>query len=81
MQVKTNREDESLYCTWCKRLIAIGEKYGIFEEEYMDDTIKKYFHLDCLEENSEEDDVYISDTPDDEVPGDNWPNIDCDEQE
>ena len=57
VKIKYNDDNESLYCTGCKRLIALGEKYIIIQEECLGELIEKVYSWDCAPEDSEE--LYI----------------------
>ena len=52
--LKTNLENDELYCVHCKTKVRLGEKYFIERVEELDETIKKVLHIDCLEETEED---------------------------
>lgn len=56
MRVKYNEDNDFLFCIGCKNHIHIGERYAVVTEEYLDEKIKKEFHLDCVpvDEDSDE---------------------------
>lgn len=56
MKVKVNRNNDELYCVYCKSRIEIGEKYIEDVEDCLGDKIKKAYHLECSEVLEEEDD-------------------------
>jgi len=51
--------DENLYCTECKRLIEVGEKFVIVYNEDSEGKFEQIFHPECLPETDSED-PYIS---------------------
>lgn len=58
MKIRVNRENDELYCNYCKARINIGEKYIEDIEDCLGEGIKKPYHLECseiLEEEDEED--------------------------
>ena len=55
-----NSYREDLYCIYCKNKIYIGEKYVIVYEIYSGETIEKYYHVDHVPLENEDDEVYIS---------------------
>lgn len=61
MKVKINHDNEQLYCVGCKRLIELGEKYIIVQEDYLGDLIEKVYCWECVPEDPEEDIYLIGD--------------------
>lgn len=58
--LKLNTIKEELYCTECKNLIQLGEKYIETIEEVLEEEVQKEYHLDCAPvENSEEDEPFL----------------------
>lgn len=60
MKICINNYRDDLYCVSCKELILIGQKYIIFEENYMGDTITKEYHVDHVPVIDETDTPYIA---------------------
>ena len=58
LKIKYNEDNENLYCTGCKRLINLGEKYILSQEDYLGEIIEKAYSWECAPEDPE-DDIYI----------------------
>ena len=58
-EVKTNHENENLWCLCCKEHIEVGHKYILVLEQYDGEIIEKAYH--CSEECApeEDEDLYI----------------------
>jgi len=49
IQVKINRDNENLYCTYYKELIPIDEKYLEVTDYYLDDVIINVYSYECMD--------------------------------
>jgi len=52
IKLKYNDDEETIYCTDCKRIINEGEKYAIVTDTY--DDSEKTYHLECCPAEEEE---------------------------
>ena len=59
-RIKTNYDDDNLYCVNSKELIPIGDKYIEIEEECYGEIITKTYSLEYAPTEEDEEDPYIS---------------------
>ncbi len=55
MKIKTNLDNDDLWCVYSKEKIEIGEKYAEIEEDYLGDIIIKQYKLDYIPTEDNED--------------------------
>ena len=48
MKIRTNYNNDSLYCLYWKELIPIGERYIEVKEDYLGEEITKIYSYECL---------------------------------
>lgn len=48
MKIKTNYNNDDLWCNYCKEKIETNEKYIEIEEEDLDGVYYKTYHYDCF---------------------------------
>jgi len=59
IKILTNYDD-NLWCIECKQKIKITEKFALIYDTDRFGVFEKCYHLNCLPENEEDNEIYIS---------------------
>ena len=58
-KLKTNLDNDELYCIYSKEKIEVGERYAEVEEDCLGDIIVKTYKLEYAPDEEENEDLYL----------------------